>query len=226
MTDPILIAGHALRFDKVGRLLPWTSWRTALDREMQFYRTCPLDRGYPRFACETFLDEDWNPSQARSDIIPATQNGLAILSYLKYRAFAAPEDPYYLEVARSLGEYLISESLTPPHGAYPAFTRSTGRRGQFPLAADAGAQSDGPYEIEPDKGGIAGYGLALLSDATGEPQFLHQALHNARILAARQSAGDARQSPWPFRADYRSGAARGAGSGNMSFVLRLYDVLL
>jgi hypothetical protein len=226
MSEPPVIAGHPLRFDAQGLLLPWISWRTALAREMRFYRECPLDHGYPRFACETFLDAEWNPSSARSDIIPATQNGLGILSYLKYQAFAAPSDPYYLQMARLMGEYLINETLTPPEGAYPSFTRSTGRRGQFPQAADAGAQSDRAYEIEPDKGAIAGYGLALLANATGEDRFLRQALHNARVLVAGQSPGDARQSPWPFRADYRSGAARGPISGNMSFVLRLYDVLL
>lgn len=226
MTAAAIIAGHELRFDAEGRLLPWISWRTALAREMQFYRECPLDHGYPRFASETFLDGGWNPSNGRTDIIPATQNGLGILSYLKYQAFAAPDDPYYLQVARLMGEYLINESLTPPTGAYPSFTRSTGRRGQFPQAADAGAQSDRAYEIEPDKGAIAGYGLALLGAASGEDKFLHQALHNARVLAARQGAGDAQHSPWPFRADYRDAAARGPISGNMGFVLRLYDVLL
>ena len=226
MIAPPFIAGHALRFDADGQLLPWISWRIALAREMRFYRECPLDHGYPRFASETFLDGEWNPSDARTDIIPATQNGLGILSYLKYQAFAAPDDPYFLQMARLMGEYLINESLTPPQGAYPSFTRSTGRRGQFPQTPDAGAQSDRPYEIEPDKGAIAAYGLALLGAATGEDKFLHQALHNARILVARQSAGDAQHSPWPFRADFRSGAARGAISGNMSFMLRLYDVLL
>jgi hypothetical protein len=46
------------------------------------------------------------------------------------------------------------------------------------------------------------------------------------VLAAAQSPGDATHSPWPFRVDSSSGAARGDISGNMSFVLRLYDVLL
>jgi hypothetical protein len=83
MTSTLSIAGHPLVQDARGRLEPWISWREALDLEMRFYRTCPLDHGYPRFVCETFLDADWNPSNGRSDIIPATQNGTGILSYLK-----------------------------------------------------------------------------------------------------------------------------------------------
>ena len=85
-----------------------------------------------------------------------------------------------------MGDYLLNETLTPSSGKYPAFTRSTGRRGQFPLAADCGSQADRPYEIEPDKGGIAGYALARLFEATGEGKYLGQALQNARVLAANR----------------------------------------
>jgi hypothetical protein len=33
-------------------------------------------------------------------------------------------------------------------------------------------------------------------------------------------------SPWPFRVDYRTGEPRGDVSGNMTYILRLYDALL
>jgi hypothetical protein len=223
MNAPV-IAGHPLKFDAAGRLEPWTAWRRALALEMDYYRTCPLDHGYPRFASETFLDADWTPSGARDDIIPATQNGLGIISYVKYAAWAKADWP--LETARLLGEYLVNETLTPAAGAYPCFTRSTGRRGRFPQAGDAGSQSDRPYEIEPDKGGIAGFALALLGRTLGEEKFVAQALGNARTLARHQQPGDADHSPWPFRADHRSGAARGPIAGNMSFIMRLYDELI
>ena len=232
MTRTDEIAGHAVVRDAAGRLEPWTSWREALAREMRFYRTCPKDHGYPRFVCETFLDAAWNPSNGRSDIIPATQNGTGILSYLKYYDFTDRQDPWLLDVAMSMGDYLTSETLTPGGGSYPRFTRSTGLRQQFPLAADCGSQSDRPYEIEPDKGGIAGYALTLLYEAAHarDPirarRYLDQALHNARVLAANQQPGDATRSPWPFRVDYRSGEPRGPVSGNMSFILRLYEALV
>jgi hypothetical protein len=108
-------------------------------------------------------------------------------------------------------------------------------RQQFPLAADCGSQSDRPHEIEPDKGGIAGYALTLLYEAVAAAPnrcrdsgraYLNQALQNARVLAAAQQPGDAFHSPWPFRVDYRNGAARGPISGNMSFILRLYEALI
>jgi hypothetical protein len=219
------IAGHALEFDGLGRLMPWTAWQAALDLEMNFYRQCPKDLGYPRFVCETFLDGDWIPNPQRTDTIPATQNGMGILSYLKFHELRGKREPAWIDTARSMGDYLIKESLTPDTGKYPRFTRSTGRRLQFPQPADCGSQSDRPFEIEPDKGGIAGYALMRLFEASGEGRFLEQGLHNARVLAANQQDGDAFHSPWPFRADYRDGAGRGPVSGNMTYILRLFDLL-
>jgi hypothetical protein len=219
------IAGHRAVVDGLGNLAPWTSWNTALDLEMNFYRQCPTDHGYPLFACETFLDGSWIPSAARTDIIPSTQNGMGILSYLKFHAMRGRQHPGLLTTACSMGDYLTREVLTPDLGKYPAFTRSTGKRGLFPQPADSGSQSDRPYEIEPDKGGIAGYALMRLFEASGERRYLDQGLQNARVLAAAQLDGDAWHSPWPFRVDYRSGAGRGPVSGNMTYILRLFVLL-
>jgi hypothetical protein len=223
---PLTIAGHTARFDASGYLQPWTSWNDALDREMNFYQRCPAERGYPRFVLATFLDADWNPIPDRTDSIPATQNGMGILSYLKFYELRGKRDAKFLQTARAMGDYLVKETLTPEAGPYPKFTRSTGKRDQFPLSADCGSQADRAFEIEPDKGGIAGYALVSLSEAAGEPKYLEQGLHNARVLAANQKDGDGAHSPWPFRADHRSGEGRGPVSGNMTYILRLYDALL
>lgn len=220
------IAGHTVSFDVLGHLAPWTSWTAALDREMKFYQQCPADHGYPRFAYVTFLDGTWTPAANRTDTIPATQSGMGILSYLKFYELHGKRDFGYLQTARSMGEYLVNEALTPKSGKYPAFTRSTGTRERFPQPADSGSQGDRPYEIEPDKGGIAGYALVLLFEATGERKYLDQGLQNARVLAVNQTDGDISRSPWPFRADYRNGEGRGLVSGNMTYILRLYDALL
>jgi len=193
---------------------------------MRFYQQCPSDRGYPRFAYVTFLDSDWIPSRDRTDTIPSTQIGMGILSYLKFDELIGKRDPAYLKTACSMGDYLVKEALTPKSGAYPGFTRSTGKRERFPQPVDSGSQADRPYEIEPDKGGIAGYALTLLFEAAGDHRYLEQGLQNARVLAANQQAGDDSRSPWPFRADFRSGEGRGPVSGNMTFILRLYDALI
>jgi hypothetical protein len=225
-SDAVLIAGHAAHYDAAQRLQPWTSWSDALEREMRFYQRCPHDHGYPRFAVATFLDGACSPLPDRTDSVPATQDGMGIISYLKYFDLRGRRESQYLDSARAMGDYLIKETLTPDTGAYPRFPRSTGSATAFPQPADAGRQDDRPYEIEPDKGGIAGYALTLLYAATHDARYLEHALHVARVLATNQRDGDASHSPWPFRADYRDGTARGPVSGNMSYILRLYDALL
>src|SRR5271165_1208633 len=136
------IADHTLEYDGQGLLLPWTSWHAALDLEMNFYRQCPLERGYPRFVCETFLDGDWSPDSRRTDTIPATQNGMGIISYLKFHELRGKRQAHILRIARLMGDYLLKETLTPDSGRFPRFTRSTGRRMQFPQPEDCGSQSD------------------------------------------------------------------------------------
>jgi hypothetical protein len=224
-TTPV-IAGHPASFDSEGRLQPWIPWNAALEREMKFYEEAPGEHGYPRFVTTTFLDGDWNPLPNRSDTIPATQDGMGIISYLKFYELRGKRNAQTLAIARAMGDYLVHEDLTPNAGKYARFTRSTGLRGNFPQPVDSGSQSDYPFEIQPDKGGIAGYALVLLHEATQDKKYLDQALHNARVLAANQHAGDAKHSPWPFRVDYRTGVGRGNVSGNMTYILRLYDALV
>jgi hypothetical protein len=174
----------------------------------------------------TFMDGNYAPDKQRSDFIPATQNGMGIISYLEYYNFDKRRNPKILEWARYMGDYLVNECNTPDSGSYPGFTRSTGVREKFPQSADCGTQGDKPYDIQPDKGGLAGYSLTLLYNETKDSKYLHQALHNARILTSHMQTGDSLQSPWPFRADYRTGRARGPVSADMVSILRLFDELI
>ena len=220
------IGNHPAIYDERGTLQPWTSWSDALEREVNWYLKCPWTNGYPRFVVMTFMDGSYNPHQDRPDSIPAMQNGMGIISYLKYYAWSGRKNSRLLEIARSMGEFLVKENLTPKDGKYPGFPRSTGRRFSFPQPPDCGSQADRPYEIEPDKGGIAAWALTLLYQETKEERFLQQALQTARVLAANMSAGTDRKSPWPFRVDYRTGAPRGDVASNQSFSLRLFDQLI
>ncbi len=221
-----MIGNHKARYDPHGVLLPWTSWGDAIDREMQWYLKCPMEHGYPRFVCMTFMDGNFQPIERRKDFIPSMQNGMGIISYLKYYKSRGARNPKWLQVARYMGDYLVRDSLTPNTGKWPRFTRSTGWRERFPQPPDCGCQGDRPYETEPDKGGIAGYALMLLYEETKDDRYVKQALQNAQVLAANMGIGTKDRSPWPFRVDYRTGKSRGPVSANMSYILRLFDKLL
>jgi hypothetical protein len=221
-----ILCSHQAVYDKNGMLLPWTSWNDALNREMLWYLKCPVDKGYPRFVYYTFMDGDYKLFRDWKTLIPATQNGMGIISYLKYYKYTGKKDPIFLRFAKYMGDYLVKESVTPDEGKYPCFSRSTGWAGAVPQPPDCGSQRDLPYEVQPDKAGIAAYALTLLYEETKESSYLELALQDARILAANMRDGNSTRSPWPFRVDYRSGGGRGEVSGNMSFILRLFDKLI
>jgi hypothetical protein len=217
---------HEAVYDPQGRLLPWTPWTDAIQREMNFYAKCPVNtKGYPAFVCATFLGGDYNI--IRMDSIPATQNGLAILGYLKYWEHGGRQDARELDTAKIMGDYLVKETLTPNEGVYPRFTRSTGFHMDFPLFRSS--QGDARYGqdvIEPDKGGIAGYALVKLYEATHTRRYLKQAIRNADALARTMRPGSAFEAPWPFRVDAITGKGYGERNGNMAYILRLFDALI
>ncbi len=208
------------------KLTPWTTWDNALEREMNWFMNAPVnDHGYPAYVCFTFMDEYYQPY--RNDFIPATQNGMGIISYLKYWSYKGKMNPKVLGIAKKMGDYLVEEANTANEGKYPGFTRSTGIYGEWPLTQSS--QDDahhGKNTIEPDKGGIAGFALLELYKATNDKRYLDQALHNAQVLSGNMHKGDAMHSPWPFRVDAITGEYWGDRSGNMVYILRLFDGLL
>ncbi len=226
LTQAQKIGNHDAVYDTTGILKPWTSWRDALDREMKWYAKCPVENGYLRFVYMTFMDGDHNLIERRPDSIPSTQNAVGIISYLKYYKFAGSRDKHFLDVAKSMGDYLLKEAITPNSGKYPSFTRSTGWAMKFPQPEDCGSQADHPYEIQPDKGGLAGYALTVLFEATKDQRYLDQAVQNGRDLVINMREGTSSRSPWPFRADWRTGEGRGDISANMGSILRLFDKLV
>ena len=225
---PEKIGWHEAVYDfsaKEAGLVPWTTWDDALEREMQWYLNAPVnDKGYPSYVHITFMNEKYEAY--RNDFIPATQNGMGIISYLKYWEYKGKKNPKILEVAIKMGDYLVNEANTPNEGAYPNFTRSTGFADVFPLTKSSQNDADyGKNIIEPDKGGVAGYALLELFKATNDKRYFNQAIHNALILSKNMRPGNAARSPWPFRVDAKTGQYWGERSGDMVYILRLFDGL-
>ncbi len=226
---PSKIGWHEAVYDgnpKDPRLQPWTTWNDALEREMKWYLNAPLnENGFLSYIWMTFMDEDYKPY--RNDFIPATQNGMGIISYLKYWEYKGKTDNRFLEVAKKMGDYLVEGASTDNSGIYPDFTRSTGIITDYPLKQSAQNDADyGKNVIEPDKGGIAGFALAELYRVTNDKKYLEQALQNARVLVKNMRKGDMTRSPWPFRVDAVTGKYWGERSGNMVYILRLFDSLI
>ena len=226
LAEAVTLGNQPGRVEGRGFVPTWKSWRQALALQMAYYATACADvGGYPLLASATHYGSDCNASGS-SEVIPAMQDGTGILSYLDYDAFTNHSDPRWLQTATRFGDYLVDEAVTPNEGKWPGVFRSTGKPLTFPQPADCGIRSDQPYEIEPDKLGLAGYALLRLSAATGNPKYAAAALHNAVVLAANMTDGSTTTSPWPFRVDYRDNTPNGDISGNMVWNLRLFDALI
>ena len=119
-----MIGNHRPVYDAKGLLLPWTSWTDALSREMNWYLKCPAENGYRRFVVMTVICGDYESVTSRRDMVPAMQNGVGIIACLKCYAWTGKKEPRFLDIARSMGDYLVKGSLTPDTERYPPFTRS------------------------------------------------------------------------------------------------------
>jgi hypothetical protein len=116
-TSPVVIATHEARFDALGRLLTWTSSSTALGREMHFYQQCWEEHCDQRFVSVTFLDGQWKPLSDRTDTIPATQDGMGIVSYFKFYELRGKRRGACLKTARTFGDDLVQGASTAAAGS-------------------------------------------------------------------------------------------------------------
>lgn len=219
------IGFHQAEYDRKGKLLPWTGWEKAMETEMNWYYNAPAGKsGYPVYFYSTFIDSKYHPY--KTDIIPSTQLGMGIISYLKFWEYTGKKDTLALRYARWMGEFLARDASTPDTGFYPLFPRSTGNHEEIPLIRSSqGDVKYGDQVIEPDKGGIAGYAYLLLYRKCGDEIWKTRAEHVADILVRNMRTGSLTRSPWPFRVDAVSGKYWGERNGNMVYILRLLDGL-
>ncbi len=222
-----IIGNHPAVYDGRGMLQPWTSWGDAIDREVNWYFKCPVEHGYPRFVYLTFMDGNYQAIANRPSLIPATQDGMGIISYLKYYAYKGKKDPRPLQMARYMGDYLVKEAITPDTGKYPRFSRSTGWQEKFPQPPDCG--SAGRQTVRNSAGQRRHCRLRACFYCSRRRRTKNISNRRCKTRACWRptcAKGTATNSPWPFRADYRTGEPRGEVSGNMSFILRLFDKLI
>src|SRR2546425_5040957 len=99
-----IIGNHPAVYDGRGILLPWTPWCDALAREVNWYLKCPVESGYPRFVFMTFMDGNYKAIERKPSFIPATQNGMGIVSYLKWHDFTGRTNPRLVRIAEYMGE--------------------------------------------------------------------------------------------------------------------------
>lgn len=217
---------HAPQYDG-GKLISWHidaagPFDYIMDIEAKWWSRSPLVNGWPAYITAAELTRDY--IQANGATLGAT-NAMGIVAYLRY--FAYTGDTTYLDMARSMGDFIVQRDLTPAdNAAYPRFPWPVGPTGSI-TPDGSGHPACHAGEVMPDKGAMLGAALVRLYEATGDTTYLNVAVHIADVLADRAVTGTPEMSPWPFRCKAGDGAmVDGLLSGNQSFALRLFDELI
>jgi len=208
--------GPAQAYDQVVRLV-WGFWRDM--------RQCP--NGVPYY----LQHQVWKAGQDDPRGLGGDQIGMALSSWnLLYGYLGEPA--VKADMVR-MADYWLA------HGMSPADARWANL--PYPYVMDVhsgrydGDMRAGKGYLQPDKGASFVAELVMLYKMTGDRKYLDAAVAVANTLAARVEAGDADNSPWPFRVDAVSGEVhREAKDGktyiasytsNWTGALRLFDDL-
>lgn len=158
---------------------------------------------------------------------------------LDYHAYTGERS--YIDLVRRMLDYQLEFGTTPagwPWAKVPYASADPGNPVYEGATRweNAGMRGDGLHGIEPDKIGELGIGYLKFYEITEEKKYLEAALHSADALAKHvrdvASPGDefsvsqAHLSPWPFRANARTGVVIDEYTANVIEPIRLFDELL
>ena len=127
-------------------------------------------------------------------------------------------------LARSLADYHLAHGLTPADAIVGAGAVRVGLRELHRVRRRGTYDSAG--HIEPDKVGELGASLIHLYQATGDARYRDAAIDSANALARHVRPGTATASPWPFRVDAMTDAAREEYTANVIKPIALFDDLI
>lgn len=218
---------HVRINDRDGHLDSWKNdengpFHTIIGMNMNWWKKTPEVNGWPAYCTAAELKKNY---EQYNGAVPGTTCSFGITSCLKYYYYTG--DRTFKDMAIRMGDYIIQQALYPAsYEAYPNFP--------IPVGALSDITPDGSGhafnvvdEVMPDKGAMTGCALLELYKVTGQVLYLNTAVNIANVLADRAVTPSSEISPWPFRANARTGhLIDGVLCGNQSFVCRLYDELL
>lgn len=227
---------HTVRTDAQGGLAPWygsgpsEAYDHVVRQVWNFWitmRTGP--NGVPYY----LLHQVWKPDKDDPRGLGGDQISMALSSWNLLYGYTG--DPAVRANMRLLADTWMAHGFAPddqPWGGLP-----------YPYNMDTqaavydGDMRAGPGYLQPDKAASFGAELVMLYKATGERRYLDGAVRIADRLARNATAGDERNSPWPFRVNSATGAVheerndrdhqlvRASYTTNWTGALRLFDDL-
>ncbi len=213
--------------DRNGDLDSWKKdaegpFHTIVGLNMRWWKNTPDVHGWPAYCTAAELKKDYGQYNGA---VPMSTCPFGINACLKYYNYTG--DTAFRTMAVRMGDYIVNQALYPDtFTAYPGFPVPVGETGDI-NPDGSGHPNNYAGEVMPDKGAMAGWALLKLYEVTGDVSYLKTALNIADVLARQAVEPDSLRSPWPFRADARTGEIiDGLLCGNQVFACRLYDELL
>ncbi|HVQ43946.1 MAG TPA: Ig-like domain-containing protein [Candidatus Saccharimonadia bacterium] len=198
---------HTVMVDDQSKIVSWVpnqdqAYATVAASAWNFLlNNVPTDEhGLPGFYTHSYFNPDtrelsFNPHN------PAGTNAMLTESALQYYQYSG--DARVLTLVENSVTYHLDHGMTAAGDNWSNVPYASSDYGNTTYAGASRGNSDGVGDgvgvIEPDKVGELGVAFVQLYKITGEQKYLTAAINAANALASHVRAGNATQSPWPFR---------------------------
>ncbi|MBJ6725747.1 DUF4082 domain-containing protein [Geomesophilobacter sediminis] len=230
-----VLNGHNVVLDGSGAIVPWST-----DPALGYDEVTRLAWNYLVHSVPNDPATGMPMYYSRSDLYPDTQQAInwpsnpagmyamLVESALKYYAYSGDLGP--VQLAENVATALLDHGMTTAGWAWANVPYASGDSGSLTYRGasygDTSGIGDGTGAIEPDKLGEMGAAWLQLYRFDGNTRFRDAAVAAADALAAHVRAGNATQSPWPFRVYAQSGTVREEYCADVIGPIALFDGLI
>ncbi len=198
------IGYHEVKTDSQGKIVPWygTGPSQAYDHVVRsvwsfWMGIKPCPNGVAYYLQHQVWKPEEDPRGLGGDQIPMAMSSWSLL-------YNYTGDPKLIQNMRFMADYWLAHGMSKPTDLWANLP--------FPYNTDIhsgiydGDMRAGKNYLQPDKAGSFGKELVNLYRITGDEKYLRAAVGIADSLMKHVQAGDADNSPWPFRVEATTGA--------------------
>ena len=220
---------HEIKTDLPGHIVPWyspdpgTAYDHCVMLVWNFWKNMqPCPNGVKYY----LQHQVWKPRHDGRGL-GGDQLSMALSSWALLYAYCG--EKAVVDDMVLMADYCLAHGLSAPDCAWPNMP--------YPYNTDVhsgvydGDMVAGKGVLQPDKAAAFGAELVSLYKITGSKKYLQAAVAIADTLVAKVAAGDADNSPWPFRVNAKTGQAvpvrdcSGKYTANWTGAIRLLDSL-
>jgi hypothetical protein len=229
------IAGHTVKLDGQGKIIPWhtpaeKAYSEFLHRRWNFIKTKvppspgPAPRSdYPQyFFYDGYVtkDKEIKPDNWMNDVGEKIPNWFE--SARLYYAYSG--DAEVMAIVRKLIDYTLEHGTSPADFAWPHFPYTTTKHGD--LEFQGFTPNFALHETHVDHAGDIGLTYYRLYQFTGDQKYRTAAIRVADVLAANARTGTATHSVWPYRVRMDTGEITAQYGANWIGCYALLDELV